>query len=157
MLERALNGMDPAFADMASLNEPATLEGADLLVLPYGSAVPVDAWKAMESYLHGGGNLLVVGGQPLRVPVTQADGKYEARSPRTPIRATLDFRHTYEVPVPKDARFAWKAGYALGADAATVGAAILRRRGAVERAWLHVDSAGLLVAAPVIVADLLVR
>lgn len=153
VLERALNGMDPVFADMASLQQPATLEGADLLVLPYGSAVPVDAWKSMESYLHGGGNLLVVGGQPLRVPVTLADGKYEALRAQDTYARTLDFRHTYEVPVPKDARFAWKAGYALGTAPRIRAEKFFTIEGHLNGLGYMSDSAGLLVAAPVIVAD----
>jgi hypothetical protein len=115
VLERALSGTDPVFAAVASLNQPATLDHAYLLVLPYGSAVPVDAWKTIDSYLHGGGNLLVLGGQPLRVPVASVGGKYEAARPQDTYARSLDFRHTYEVPVPADAQFAWKPGYALGA------------------------------------------
>src|ERR1039458_10020488 len=57
-LLQALNELDAQFADVKGLNEPATLSGADLLILPYGSAVPADAWKAIEGYLHEGGNLL---------------------------------------------------------------------------------------------------
>jgi hypothetical protein len=81
-LLQALDGMDSQFADVGALNAPATLSEADLLILPYGSAVPANAWKAIEDYLHEGGNLLVVGGQPLRVPVTEADGKFLASAPQ---------------------------------------------------------------------------
>jgi hypothetical protein len=81
-LERALDGLDPQFLDLESLSDPAALKDTDLLVLPYGSAVPTDAWKAIEGYLHAGGNLLVVGGQPLHVPVSQADGKFVAAFPQ---------------------------------------------------------------------------
>ncbi|HXR37819.1 MAG TPA: hypothetical protein VN776_01930, partial [Terracidiphilus sp.] len=69
-LDKALDGLAPVFADEAALAAPDALADTDLLVLPYGSAVPVDSWKAIEHYLDGGGNLLIVGGQPLRVPVS---------------------------------------------------------------------------------------
>jgi hypothetical protein len=71
-LAQALDGVDAQFADLKSLNEPATLSDADLLILPYGSAFPTGGWKAIEDYLHAGGNLLIVGGQPLRVPVVES-------------------------------------------------------------------------------------
>lgn len=61
-LLQALNGTDLQFADVESLNASAALSGVDLLVLPYGSTVPADAWKAIQDYLHQGGNLLIVGG-----------------------------------------------------------------------------------------------
>jgi hypothetical protein len=57
------------------------LANVDLLVLPYGSAFPVEAWKSIERYLDGGGNLLVIGGQPLRVPVNLVNGQYVAATP----------------------------------------------------------------------------
>ena len=62
----------PAFLDLKTLESPGALEKASLLVLPYGSAVPVEGWQTIDAYLQHGGNLLVLGGQPLRVPVTQA-------------------------------------------------------------------------------------
>ena len=41
----------------------------DTLVLPYGSAFPVDAWPAIASFLRRGGNLAVLGGAPFHQPV----------------------------------------------------------------------------------------
>jgi hypothetical protein len=151
-LEQALDGMDPQFADLKALNDPATLTGADLLILPYGSSVPTGAWKAMESYLHAGGNLLVLGGQPLRVPVTGAEGKFTASPAQDTFSRALDFRHTYEVPVPGGARFTWKEGYAFPSMQ------IEARRfftveGRLDGLGYMLDGAGLEVAAPVIVAN----
>jgi hypothetical protein len=152
-LEHALNGMDPVFVDVTGLNQPAAFDHADLLILPYGSAVPVDAWKAIESYLHGGGNLLVLGGQPLRVPVLSVDGKYEVMRPQDTYARALDFRHTYEVPVALDAQFAWKPGYALGTSPHLRAKRFFTVEGRLNGLGYMSDSTGLLVAAPVIVAD----
>ena len=110
-LTRALDGMNPLFADLASMQKPETLADADLLVLPYGSAVPVEAWNVIESYFHAGGNLLIIGGLPMHVPVTQVDGKFQAGRPQDTYARLLEFRHAYEVPVTKDAQFRWKDGY----------------------------------------------
>ena len=151
-LMHALDGMDPVFADLAAMKEPTTFTGADLLILPYGSAVPVDAWKFIEQYLHAGGNLLILGGQPLQVPVVETDGKFQSLRPQDTYARVLDFRHTYEVPVAKDAQFAWRFGYALPP------AHIRARRfftveGRLDGLGYMADSTGLLVAAPVIAAN----
>jgi hypothetical protein len=68
-LEQTLHDADPIFIGLEELREPQALSGADLLVLPYGSAFPASAWKTLITYLRGGGNLLVLGGRPFRVPV----------------------------------------------------------------------------------------
>jgi Beta-galactosidase len=153
-LARALDGMGAQFADLAGLNETATLADADLLILPYGSAVPVDAGKAIERYLHGGGNLLIIGGQPLRVPVTEIDGRFVESRPQDTYSHELDFRHTYEVPVAKGAEFAWKAGYELGAAPHIRARRFFAVEGRLDGLGYMVDGTGLEVAAPVIVSDL---
>ncbi len=153
VLAKALDGMDPEFVDLTSLNEPATLSKADLLILPYGSAIPTGAWKAIEQYLHSGGNLLIVGGQPLRVPVTEENGKFVESRPQDTYSRVLDFRHTYEVPVAKDAQFAWKSGYALSQTPHIRARRFFTVEGRLDGLGYMVDSTGLLVAAPVIVAN----
>ena len=40
-----------------------------LLILPYGSAFPLDAWTAIERFLRRGGNLVILGGRPFSHPV----------------------------------------------------------------------------------------
>ena len=151
---KALAGTRARVRRSEGLNDPATLKDADLLVLPYGSAVSEGAWKAIEGYLHTGGNLLVVGGQPLRVPVMEADGKFAGIAAPGHLFARARFRHTYEVPVPGDARFAWKFGYAFCADAAGQGAADSSPSRAGWTGWATWSTAtGLVVAAPVIVSS----
>jgi hypothetical protein len=54
-------------AQLASANQlPAALTApaAPLLILPYGSAFPEEAWPAIKQFLDRGGNLLVFGGKP---------------------------------------------------------------------------------------------
>jgi hypothetical protein len=65
-LVKALDDADTAFIGIDGLKDPATFTGVDLLVLPYGSAVPAAAWTAIQGYLRNGGNLLTLGGQPFR-------------------------------------------------------------------------------------------
>jgi len=150
-LDQALGGA--VFADLKALNDPATLDGADLLVLPYGSAVPADAWQAIRTYLHDGGSLLVIGGQPLRVPVTEANGKFVQEAPQDTYARALQFNHTYAVPVSSQAHFAWKHGYAFSQTPRIRASRFFAVEGHLDGLGYMVDSTGLLAASPVIVAD----
>lgn len=102
-------GSDCVFADLSGLGEG--LRGADLLVLPYGSAVPVEGWASIQAHLKTGGNLLVLGGQPLRVPVSRKGDGFITGTPQDSYARELNIQHTYEVPLPSGARFAWRSGY----------------------------------------------
>jgi glycosyl hydrolase family 42 (putative beta-galactosidase) len=152
-LDKALEGLEPVFEDQASLAGPETLSNADLLVLPYGSAVPVEAWKRIEHYLDSGGNLLVIGGQPLRVPVSLVNGLYVAAAPQDTYSRALGFRHTYEVPVGKDATFNWRQGYSWLPNLEIRAQRFFAVEGRLNGLGYMADSAGQLVAAPVIVSN----
>ncbi len=112
-LAKALEGADAIFAGIDGLQDSAALTGVDLLILPDGSAVPTDGWRSIQGYLRAGGNLLVLGGQPLRVPVTGVNGKYIEARPQDTYSHELDIRHTYEVPRPAGAKFSWRTGYSF--------------------------------------------
>ena len=43
----------------------------DVLVLPYGSAFPLEAWPAIRDFVKQGGGLVVLGGAPFHQPVRQ--------------------------------------------------------------------------------------
>ena len=152
-LEQALAGLDPVFADESALDRPDTLRAAELLVLPYGSAVPVQSWKTIDAYLNAGGNLLILGGQPLRVPVTRKSGQYIAGVPQDTWSRTLGFRHTYEVPVPAGAAFHWRSGYTWLPTIKVQAQTYFTVEGRMNGLGYMADSTGLLVAAPVIVSD----
>jgi len=152
-LEKALQGLDPAFADEAALNAPDTFTGSDLLVLPYGSAVPVADWKAINAFLDQGGSLLILGGQPLRVPVSLVKGKYVSAEPQDTYSRALGFRHTYEVPVPPAANFQWRTGYTWLPPVQIHAQHFFTVEGRLNGLGYMADASGLLVAAPVIVAD----
>jgi hypothetical protein len=152
-LVKALDGMDPAFADVEGLKDPASLSSADLLVLPYGSAVPVDAWRSIHSYLQGGGNLLILGGQPLRVPVAVSGGKFQEMRPQDTYSRELDFRHAYEVPHLADARFSWRFGYSFLHSPEVRARRFFAVEGHLDGLGYMLNSDGLEVAAPVIVSD----
>jgi hypothetical protein len=152
-LDKALSGLGPVFADEASLAAPETLLNAELLVLPYGSAFPTGTWKSIDRYLGASGNLLVIGGQPLRVPVTLVNGQYVADREQDTYSRSLGFRHTYEVPVAKDAAFRWKVGYSWLPALNVRAQRFFALEGRLNGLGYMTDSTGLLVAAPVIVAN----
>lgn len=152
-LAKALEGMELVFSSLDQLKDPAALLGADLLVLPYGSAAPADAWSAIMTYLRSGGNLLVLGGQPLRVPVTRIDGKLVEGRPQDSYARDLNLQHTYEVPNPQGTRFAWRAGYSFLPTLAVRARRFFAVEGRLNGLGYMVNSDGLEVAAPVIVVD----
>jgi hypothetical protein len=145
--------LDPIFVDLPALQSPGALEKISLLVLPYGSGVPTGGWKAIEAYLQHGGNLLVLGGQPLRVPVTQAGATFVQGRAQDTYARVLDLRHTYEVPVARDAHFAWKPGYAFANSPKLRAERFFTVEGRLNGLGYMVEGSGRLAAAPVIVID----
>ena len=95
-----------------------------LLVLPYGSAFPEDAWPDIQQFLQRGGNLLVLGGQPFtRSAYRDGSGwhlrNYSVRFTRplmidqyqvTPGSQGLEFQTNPDVPVALS-QFGWKRGF----------------------------------------------
>ena len=112
-LVKALDDADTAFVGIEGLKDPAALAGAGLLVLPYGSSVPVDAWRAIQGYLRAGGNLLVLGGQPFRVPVSLVNGKFVQGVAQDSYSREFGIQHTYVAPRQDAAKFEWRAGYSF--------------------------------------------
>jgi hypothetical protein len=53
-----------------------------VLVLPYGSAFPVDAWPQIRAFLRDGGGLAILGGAPFHVPVRATDATAWTQGPR---------------------------------------------------------------------------
>ena len=148
-LEEALPS--PVFKSLDELRQPDSLKGADLLVLPYGSAFPVEAWTEIEKHLTSGGNLLVLGGRPLFVPVRREQGQFAAGRPQNSYARRLGLWHFYEAPQRDFARFAWDEGVAY-LPAVDVGAARVFVGTASGLGYL-LDSSGQRTAAPVTKLD----
>jgi hypothetical protein len=69
-LDDALAGLPfVTFDSPGSLAERLRLRDADVLVLPYGSAFPLEAWPSIRRFLKAGGGLVVLGGAPFEQPV----------------------------------------------------------------------------------------
>lgn len=61
------------------LQEPLGNPSTHLLVLPYGSAFPEEAWSSIKRFLDGGGNLLVLGGRPFTRAAYRDAGSWRLR------------------------------------------------------------------------------
>jgi hypothetical protein len=74
VLDVALAGL-PAdtLGSVRELKERLNLHNRDVLVLPYGSSFPLDAWIELRDFLRAGGGLVVLGGAPFHQPVLQAE------------------------------------------------------------------------------------
>src|SRR5215475_987914 len=120
VLEQALAGAQ--FVSASELKQ--ALPSANLLVLPYGSAFPEEAWPEIYAFLERGGNLLVLGGQPFtRAAYRDSSGwklrDYSVRYTRplgidqwqeTPGSEGLEFQWNPDIPLALP-RFAWKRGF----------------------------------------------
>lgn len=74
-LNDALGGLP---SDTLDSLEKLSSQEHDLLILPYGSAFPVDVWPSIRGYLQGGGSIVVLGGAPFHQPVRQTKtGKWQ--------------------------------------------------------------------------------
>ncbi|HKD03736.1 MAG TPA: hypothetical protein VKB77_14965 [Terriglobales bacterium] len=104
----------------AQLKDPATR----LLVFPYGSAFPEQAWADIYAYLRKGGNLLVLGGRPFTRSAYHAEGGWQVRDysvrfvrplmidqyETTPGSEGLEFQTNPEVPETLP-RFRWRSAF----------------------------------------------
>jgi hypothetical protein len=150
---QAAFGSEARFMGLKELNERNALQGAGLLVLPYGSAVPMDAWPAIDAYLKAGGNLLVIGGQPLHVPVDGQAGRFKPEPPQDRLGRVLDFRHSYAIPVDSDGTFAWREGYEFLPKIAVHAQQFFTVEGRLNGLGYMQAADGTKLAAPVIVAE----
>ena len=96
-----------------------------LLVLPYGSAFPVDQWSAIHAYLERGGNLLNLGGKAFTRAARLQNGTWKIDAEnyawsrvllisdyqKTPASAGLVERTNHDLLPQSLPEFAWEAAY----------------------------------------------
>ena len=78
VLAEALAGLPiDTLESPAELAQKLRLRNYDVLILPYGSAFPLDAWIPIRAFIQRGGGLVVLGGAPFQQPVLESkDGTY---------------------------------------------------------------------------------
>jgi len=155
VLEQALAPLQPVFAGVADLGRAGVLGDGDLLVLPYGSAFPADAWDAIQNHIERG-NLLTIGGRPLAVPVWRDGSGWRTGQPGNAYSRLIGVEHTYVAPNSAGS-FQWDSSVPFGPTG--IGA---RRVFVMAAPWgerrrrgigFLVNSAGDRVAAPVVADD----
>jgi hypothetical protein len=111
-------------ADADHLQSALAAPSARLLVLPYGSAFPEEAWPAIKQFLDRGGNLLVLGGMPFTRAAYRDHGEWRLRDysvrfirtlmidqyQETPGSKSLEFQPNPELTLQVHA-FAWKRAF----------------------------------------------
>jgi hypothetical protein len=122
-------------------------------MLPADAAFPTADWSAILGYLEGGGNLLTLGGQPFRVPVTGSSGSFQQHRPQDTYSIEVGIRHSYEIPVAATAKFAWKDGYRFFANTAIQGHRFFALEGQFNGLGYMMDPDGTKSAAPVVVGE----
>ncbi|MBS3943907.1 MAG: cellulase family glycosylhydrolase [Melioribacter sp.] len=65
-----------------SLNNNLNTTNFSLLVLPYGSAFPLDAWQTILNFLNSGGSIINIGGSPFYQPVLWQDSVWTLGIPQ---------------------------------------------------------------------------
>jgi hypothetical protein len=120
VLQQAIPGAQ--FVSTSELKEG--LNSANLLVLPYGSAFPEEAWGEIQAFLQRGGNLLVLGGRPFSRAAYRDGGNWRLRDysvrymrplridqyQETPGSDGLRFESNPDIPLSLP-QFSWKQGF----------------------------------------------
>jgi hypothetical protein len=157
-LLKSFGGGEATFAGIEDLKKADTLKDADLLVLPYGSSFPVDAWEPIFGYLDEGGNLLTLGGRPLFVPVAKEDGRFVPRREQNTYSRLVGIAHTYEVPQKNWVSFQWDEASAFPEPVEVRAKRVFvaapgRDRGAYRGLGYLLNASGERIAAPVVEED----
>ena len=158
-LERAFASLTPRFISHADLRKSDALAEGDLLVMPYGSAVPADAWETVHHHLDHG-NLLVLGGRPFFVPVFRDSAGWRVGHPQNTYARYLGIEHSYAVPQRGPWTLQWDEDALWFHDAALNPRRVFVNAGYGGRyrgLGFLVDAHGDRLAAPVVAEDLVGR
>ena len=105
-LEHALSPLHARIIGLAALENKDSLSAGDLLILPYGSAFPADAWGTIRAHADHG-NLLVIGGRPFTVPVFRDGSGWRIDSPQATFSRELGIQYSYAAPQHGPWKFRW--------------------------------------------------
>ena len=97
--DRKLSPQTNWVSDINSLTTQLQDKSNNLLVLPYGSAFPVEAWRPIKNFLSRGGNLLVLGGAPFHQPVRFENGHWVAGFRQSTFANQLLIGPAEEIPI----------------------------------------------------------
>lgn len=81
-LHDAFKRLKVDYLSAKEVEEQLSVDRFGVLVLPYGSAFPVEDWGAIHRFLSDGGNLVLLGGYPFHQPVLRGKGKWILGTPQ---------------------------------------------------------------------------
>lgn len=96
-LRQAFEGWDAVFLNSTELGEQLTADQCDIVVMPYGSAFPRDAWGVIVKYLRAGGNWLNLGGCPFAVPIDRESNGWREGVRQTAYHKRLGITQVFTV------------------------------------------------------------
>lgn len=91
VLDSALGRFDAVFRGSGAFGKLLDDHEPALVVLPYGSAFPAEAWGPFLRYLGRGGSFVQLGGSPFAAPVDGRPGARTAPSPNPSLAHRLGF------------------------------------------------------------------
>ncbi|MBI1807142.1 MAG: cellulase family glycosylhydrolase [Ignavibacteria bacterium] len=96
-LQHALDGFDVAFLGVSELGSHLNARDFNILVTPYGSAFPKEAYLVISRFLIDGGNWLNLGGIPLSVPVVKEHDGWRGEVRQTEYHKRLGITQAFPV------------------------------------------------------------
>jgi hypothetical protein len=105
-LQNALVGLNVEWLSSSRLSSDLVRSRYDVLVMPFGSAYPEEAWPAILRFLEGGGSLVNVGGRPFAVAVSRRDAAWQRQPESSACYKALGFTHIFQVPAAAVATWA---------------------------------------------------
>lgn len=97
LIAAALKGCEITFLNARDLAGRLSLEFFDLLLMPYGSAFPKEAWPAISRYLMSGGTWVNLGGVPFSVPVVRSGSGWRKETRQTAYHKSLGITQAFPV------------------------------------------------------------
>lgn len=91
--------------EVSELKKRLRADSIDLLINPYGSAFPMDAWPEIHDYLASGGNLLNLGGAPFSVPMRHDGEGWRQEISQTQYHRELGINQAYPVDMTDVKRY----------------------------------------------------
>ena len=121
-LHDALTGFTSSWLDADALAAQLARDRFDVVLTPYGSAIPRLAWPALRAFLAAGGNWVNLGGAPCSVPVSRDGSGWRAEMPQTTLHDVLGMTQAFPVEIPAGATWATHPDHPWAADLCWEGA-----------------------------------
>ena len=115
-LHDALTGFTSSWLDADALAAQLARDRFDVVLTPYGSAIPRLAWPALRAFLAAGGNWVNLGGAPCSVPVSRDGPGWRAEMPQTTLHDVLGITQAFSVEIPAGAAWTTHPDYPWAAD-----------------------------------------